>query len=203
MFKTIQEEFWAGQFGNDYAERNVGSKLLAGKLGIWSKLLKSAHGVSSICEFGCNIGLNLSAINMLNPSMKLQGFDINSSAVEKAHQAGFDKVRQQSIIEKISLQKNVDMTFTSGVLIHIAPDMLSKVYENLVRNSSKYIVIVEYYNPHPVEVQYRGHSERLFKRDFAGELIDQFQLKLVDYGFSYHRDNICPSDDNTWFLLEK
>jgi len=95
------------------------------------------------------------------------------------------------------------LTFTSGVLIHIDPEHLPNVYANLVNNSARYIAIIEYYNPEPVVVEYRGHRDKLFKRDFAGELIDQFGLKLVDYGFSYHRDNICPTDDNTWFLLEK
>jgi len=28
-------------------------------------------------------------------------------------------------------------------------------------------------------------------------------LKLVDYGFSYHRDNNFKQDDVSWFLLEK
>jgi len=203
MFKTSQEEFWAGQFGNEYAERNVGNKLLAGKLGIWPKLLKSAHGVSSICEFGCNIGLNLKALSLVNPALELYGFDINANAVEEAKKSGLVNVNQKSIIEDINLTDKVNLTFTSGVLIHIAPEMLTQVYANLVKNSSKYIAVIEYYNPEPVEVKYRGHSERLFKRDFAGELMDQFDLKLVDYGFAYHRDNICPSDDNTWFLLEK
>ncbi len=203
MFKTPQEEFWAGQFGNEYVERNIGEKLLAGKLGIWASLLKSAHGVSSVCEFGCNTGLNLKALSFINPSLCLRGFDINATAVKRAAAAGFEKVIQQSIIDNIELENNVDLTFTSGVLIHIDPEHLPNVYANLVNNSARYIAIIEYYNPEPVVVEYRGHRDKLFKRDFAGELIDQFGLKLVDYGFSYHRDNICPTDDNTWFLLEK
>ena len=53
-------------------------------------------------------------------------------------------------------------------------------------------------------MSYRGHSERLFKRDFAGELVDEFNLNLVDYGFWYRRDNIASEfGDMTWFLLEK
>jgi len=28
-------------------------------------------------------------------------------------------------------------------------------------------------------------------------------LKLVDYGFIYHRDTQFPADDLTWFLLKK
>ena len=76
------------------------------------------------------------------------------------------------------------------VLIHINPDALPEVYERLYKSSKQYICVAEYYNPTPVVVEYRGHTERLFKRDFAGELMDQFpDLKLVDYGFVYHRDN--------------
>jgi spore coat polysaccharide biosynthesis protein SpsF len=65
-------------------------------------------------------------------------------------------------------------------------------------------LICEYYNPSPVAIPYRGHSDRLFKRDFAGEMLEMFaDLKLVDYGFAYHRDPAFPQDDITWFLMEK
>jgi hypothetical protein len=44
----------------------------------------------------------------------------------------------------------------------------------------------------------------MFKRDFAGEMLDKFQdLRLLDYGFVYHRDTQFPQDDVNWFLLEK
>jgi spore coat polysaccharide biosynthesis protein SpsF len=52
-------------------------------------------------------------------------------------------------------------------------------------------------------VNYRGNENRLFKRDFAGELINKFDMNLIDYGFTYHRDKHFPQDDLTWFLLEK
>ena len=78
------------------------------------------------------------------------------------------------------------------------------VYAALVRSSSRYVMVCEYFNPVPVEVPYRGHTGALFKRDFAGELLDAFpELTLVDYGFTYHRDPQFPLDDSTWFLLEK
>ena len=49
-----------------------------------------------------------------------------------------------------------------------------------------------------------GHTDRLFKMDFAGEFIDKFiNTVLVDYGFAYKRDIAFPQDDITWFLLEK
>jgi len=84
------------------------------------------------------------------------------------------------------------------------PDVLPQVYEKLFASCGRYLLIAEYYNPSPVAISYRGHSDRLYKRDFAGEIMDQYpQLQLLDYGFSYHRDLNFPQDDITWFLMEK
>ena len=97
-----------------------------------------------------------------------------------------------------------DFVLIKGVLIHINPDELQKVYELLYKTSKKYICIAEYYNPSPVEVKYRGHDGKLFKRDFAGEIMHKFpDLMLINYGFVYHMDNNFPQDDITWFLLKK
>jgi spore coat polysaccharide biosynthesis protein SpsF len=64
-------------------------------------------------------------------------------------------------------------------------------------------MICEYYNPSPLSIEYRGHKDRLFKRDFAGELISKYNLKLINYGFNYYRDKYLTNDDTTWFLMEK
>ena len=98
----------------------------------------------------------------------------------------------------------VDLALIKGVLIHINPEMLNTVYDKLYKASKRLILICEYYNPSPVAIPYRGHSDRLFKRDFAGEMLDKYSaLRLIDYGFSYHRDPAFPQDDINWFLMEK
>jgi pseudaminic acid biosynthesis-associated methylase len=107
------------------------------------------------------------------------------------------------VLEPLPGEQAYDLTFTKGVLIHIQPDALSAAYDNLYRLSRRYIMVCEYYNPTPARLDYRGHKDRLFKRDFAGELIDRYGLKLLDYGFVYHRDPVAPQDDATWFLMEK
>ena len=39
---------------------------------------------------------------------------------------------------------------------------------------------------------------------FAGEMLDKYtDLRLVDYGFFYHKDESSKLDDITWFLMEK
>jgi len=96
-----------------------------------------------------------------------------------------------------------DLAFTKTLLIHIAPDDLPRAYDVLYKASARYVLVCEYYNPTPVEVEYRGHSGRLWKRDFAGEMLHRYaNLRLVDYGFVYRRDPFT-QDDVTYFLLEK
>jgi spore coat polysaccharide biosynthesis protein SpsF len=98
----------------------------------------------------------------------------------------------------------VDISLIKWVLIHINPDMLPTVYEKLYQASSRFIRVGEYYNPSPVAIPYRGHTDRLFKRDFAGEMMERYpDLSLIDYGFVYRRDPAFPQDDITWFLMEK
>ena len=201
-YKTAQEKFWAGDFGLSYIDRNKSDELLTSKIVMWSSMLRSAHSVTSACELGCNIGLNLVALKQIKPSIELTGFEINETAAKHAQERGIATIHNGSILDEIKDVK-ADLTFTVGVLIHINPDYLTQVYDNLVNSSNRYILVAEYYNPSPVAIPYRGHEERLYKRDFAGELMDKYDLKLVDYGFIYKRDNWAPQDDTNWFLLEK
>ncbi|WP_201246125.1 pseudaminic acid biosynthesis-associated methylase [Halochromatium salexigens] len=113
------------------------------------------------------------------------------------------QIHHTSILD-FSPEKPVDLTLIKGVLIHIAPEQLAGVYDKLYQSSKRYILIAEYYNQTPVSIPYRGHQDRLFKRDFAGEMLDRFpDLQLIDYGFVYHRDPMFPQDDITWFLLQR
>ena len=61
-----------------------------------------------------------------------------------------------------------------GVLIHMNPESLPAVYEALHKATGRYLLVCEYYNPTPVAVTYRGHTNRLFKRDFCGEIMTAF-----------------------------
>jgi pseudaminic acid biosynthesis-associated methylase len=203
QYKTEQENFWAGDFGNDYLVRNRGADLVAGNLALFSKILSAAAPVKSVIEFGANIGLNMMALKQLLPNADLSAIEINATAAETLRQLGGVKVYHQSILDFVPDSQR-ELAFTKGVLIHINPDMLPKVYDLLYRSSSRYICLTEYYNPTPVSIPYRGHDDVLFKRDFAGEMLDRFSdLRLVSYGFSYHRDNNFPQGDANWFLMEK
>jgi pseudaminic acid biosynthesis-associated methylase len=202
-YKTDQEEFWAGAFGDEYSDRNVGRGWIAANAALFSKVLARTSGVSSVIELGANIGLNLRAIELLLPEAKLAGVEINNVAAETLRGWGRAEVFEQSILD-FAPAESYDLALIKGVLIHINPDALPAVYDKLHACSSRYVCVVEYYNPTPVAIPYRGHDDRLFKRDFAGEMLDRFpDLKVVDYGFCWHRDPNFPQDDVTWFLLEK
>lgn len=202
-YKTEQEKFWSSQFGDDYIKRNNASLAVSSNIALFAKILARTSQVNSLIEFGANVGLNLRAIKQLLPGIELSAVEINKKAIDELEELGGIRVYHQSILEFLP-ENAVDLVLTKGVLIHINPDFLPQVYDLLYKSSNRYICIAEYYNPTPVEVDYRGYTKRLFKRDFAGEILNTFNdLHLVDYGFSYHRDYCFPQDDTTWFLLEK
>lgn len=202
-FKTEQEQFWAGEFGNQYVKRNNGENILASNIALFSKIISKTTSVESIIEFGANIGMNLIALKSLMPNSELHAIEINPTAVSELEKINLSEIHAQSILD-FTPERKYDFSFTKGVLIHINPECLPQVYDLLYQSSQKYIMIAEYYNPSPVEIAYRGHNEKLFKRDFAGEIQERFvDLKLIDYGFAYHGDKNFPQDDLTWFLFEK
>ncbi|PKL42514.1 MAG: pseudaminic acid biosynthesis-associated methylase [Candidatus Riflebacteria bacterium HGW-Riflebacteria-1] len=202
--RTPQEEFWAGSFGVDYINRNESPQLLAANLSFYATALKKAGKISSCIEFGANIGMNLKALKLLYPDIALRGIEINPQAAGRlAELIGPANTFQTSIFDFATKEK-ADLALIKGVLIHLNPEMLHVAYEKLYEASNKYILIAEYYNPSPVAIKYRGHEDRLFKRDFAGEMLEKYpDLKLLDYGFLYRRDPVFPQDDITWFLLGK
>lgn len=202
-YSTEQESFWEGHFGDEYLTRNRGDNIIASKVSFLASALKKSDDLESSLELGANIGLNEIALNILFPGIKMETVEINKKAAEECGKIHNVTVHQGSILT-FETEKTFDLTFTSGVLIHINPDKLHDVYERLYRFSNKYILVSEYYNPTPVEVNYRGETGKLFKRDFAGEIMDLYSdTELVDYGFIYHRDRVFPTDDATWFLMKK
>jgi pseudaminic acid biosynthesis-associated methylase len=202
-FATEQEKFWAGEFGSEYIGRNQSATLKASNVAFFSKILNRTQNVRSVIEFGANIGLNLLAIRELIPGIAVSGVEINETAAAALRQIPGAKVYAESLLD-FNPDEPRDLALIKGVLIHLNPEKLPTVYDLLYRSTNRYLCIAEYYNPAPVEMNYRGHQEKLFKRDFAGELLDRFpDLQLLDYGFAYHRDPQFPQDDITWFLFEK
>lgn len=202
-YTTAQENFWAGEFGTQYNARNASDALLAANLAMFSRVLRSAPGTASILELGANIGMNLRALRALVPGASIHAVEINPEACKELRKLSHVEITEGSLLG-FKLKAPVDLAFVKGVLIHVAPERLPEAYDTLAAASARYVLIAEYYNPTPVTVSYRGHTDRLFKRDFAGEFMDRHtNWKLADYGFWYRRDPNFPQDDITWFLMKK
>ena len=202
-YATEQEAFWAGEFGDQYINRNSDAHSIANNIVFFSKILSKIASLHSAIEFGANVGLNAAAIKHIFPDIHLDAVEINPSAAKILREKNICRTVFNESIITFDSEHRYELTFTKCVLIHIAPEKLEDVYEKLFTYSKKYILIAEYYNPTPTTVAYRGHREKLFKRDFAGDMLDRYDsLRLADYGFVYRRD-IFPQDDLTWFLLER
>jgi spore coat polysaccharide biosynthesis protein SpsF len=145
--------------------------------------------------------MNIRAMQKLLPNTRFTGVEINKLASKILAETGCEVI-QSSILDAAPSKKH-DLVFTKGVMIHLLPDQLISTYKKMYEWSNRFVLIAEYYSPTPVSMPYRGNSDRLFKRDFAGEFLDLFpDVVLRDYGFAYHRGTY-PQDDVNWFLLEK
>lgn len=204
IFQTEQEKFWSGKFGETYIKRNKKASLLASNLNFFSQSLRLTRKLNDCLEFGANIGMNLMALKLLHPGLKMHGVEINKKAASELSRVIPQKNIYQGSILNYDSKTKFDLVLLKGVLIHINPDVLEKVYKKIISATRKYLLIAEYYNPNPVMVPYRGHADRLYKRDFAGEILKRNPtFSLVDYGFIYRYDPQFPQDDITWFLMEK
>lgn len=201
-----QEQHWTGEPGDEYHARNEG--MVPANTAFFARALRNADlhpSANDVIEFGCGTGMNLAALVHLGfNEERLHGVELNKVAAAQAEITTGCEIAIASIIDDTcEWPPHYELAFTKGLLIHIAPEDLAVAYRALHNSSRRYILIAEYYNPMPIEIEYRGQHDRLWKRDFAGEMMEHYRdLRLRDYGFVYRLDK-WPQDDLHWFLLEK
>ena len=200
------EAFWAGEFGDSYILRNRGR--VTANEHFFSRVLRTILGdraPRSVLELGAGAGENLLALRTVLPHppfCRMTGIEINKNACEILASVAEHAICE-SLLDWQPDERTWDLVLTKGLLIHVAPGDLVFAYRKIHATARRYILIAEYFNPTPVEVPYRGHAGRLWKRDFAGEMLDAYQdLRVLDYGFTWNRDPF-PQDTITWFLLER
>lgn len=206
---TEQEQHWAGPQGNAYHQRAPGNveanTELFCRILDWANQSHRAHrSINTALELGAGTGANLAALRNIMPHAHLTGVEINREAHEHLRMVA-DRAYQESAIGWTGNRApdGYDLVLTKGFLIHVPPAQLQAAYDTILQNAGRWILLCEYYNPTPVSILYRGQPDRLWKRDFAGELLERDpSLRLVDYRFTYHRDTY-PQDDVTSFLLER
>jgi spore coat polysaccharide biosynthesis protein SpsF len=197
-----QEKFWQGNFGNDYIKRNNHQKGIKNNFYFFKKVFTKKVKINSLIELGPNVGLNIIALRKLFKNLRVTGVEINKKACEHLKKIKNVNVINNSIL-KFKLKSKFDLVLIKGVMIHVHPKNLKKLYKKIEKLSKKYILICEYYSPYPISINYRGYKNKLFKNDYAGDFLKIYKnYKLIDYGFNYHLDKY-PQDDSSWFLLRK
>jgi pseudaminic acid biosynthesis-associated methylase len=205
-FNNDQEKFWTEEYNQEYIRKNSNFDHKLGSEG-WEKMLESIpkNTIKNFLECGCNIGRNLEQLKILNPDLIPSVLDLNRNALEVVSKKyNIDKVFCGSLIDCDFDINSFDLVFTQGVLIHINPDHLLLSMQKMYELSSKYILIGEYFNRTSVSILYQGEEDRLFKRDFGKMFLENFNVKLIDYGFLWgHIYDSAGHDDITWWLFEK
>lgn len=204
---TKQVDLWKSDFGDQYLLRNSISKDNSMRLTRdWGKMLSKAVNPSpqSVLEVGCNVGRNLIVLKNLVP--ELHGVEPNSAACKACREN--PELRDVTVREGDGFQlpfpdSSIDMVFTSGVLIHVAPENLDAMIAEIFRVARHYILAIEYFSHQPIAVQYRGMDGFLFKRDFGGYYLEKYpnSLKVIDYGFLWQR--VDSADNANWWLFSK
>lgn len=202
------EEFWAGPFGDSYAARNQGEELIQTKRAMFTRMLAStmAEPPLDVLEFGCNIGLNFAAMQRI-PGLRstmYYGVEINEQAAVAAGSFATQVWIHSMLDPERPWGSGYRLAMTCGTLIHVPPEQLPDAYSALYAASKRHILICEYHSPKPVEIEYRGNAGRLWKRDFAGEMLSLYDdLKVVDTSFFWRHDPEHRFDDVFAVLLEK
>ena len=197
-----QEKFWLGDFGKKYIKRNYSKKIQKNTDIFFKKIFKKKKNMKKIIELGANVGNNIKSLSKIYPKSKITAVEINERACKVLREKFVNIKVVNSNLASLKIKVDSELVLCNGILIHINPKQLNKIYNKIFTLSKKYILIAEYYSPSPTKIIYRGKKNKLFKRDFAGDLMSRYNLKLVDYGFSYRYEKY-PQDDLTWFLLKK
>jgi pseudaminic acid biosynthesis-associated methylase len=187
---TPQLRAWCGEFGHEYTERSCLTPEQVDAL--WEKsygttraelnrlFLRSIPTDARILEVGCNIGNQLSLLQRLG-YCNLYGVDVQDYALDIAR----SRIKKVNLTQASSFSlpyedKYFDLVFTSGVLIHISPHELPAALDEIHRCAKSYIWGSEYYASSVTEIDYRGHSELLWKMDYAKEYLARFaDLEMV------------------------
>ena len=208
---TRQMQEWAGQFGKEYTDRNALSLeetelLYKRNYGIThtemnSKFIGDLDRDMRVLEVGSNIGNQLLCLQEAG-FKNLYGIELQSYAVElsKSRTKGINII-EGSAFDIPFKDGFFDLVFTSGVLIHISPEDISTVLDEIYRCTKQYIWCFEYYSDEYTQINYRGHADLLWKTNFSKLFLKRFKnlILVKEELFKYlTNDNI-----DAMFLLQK
>jgi len=159
---TPQLALWRSEFGRAYTDRNDHEK--PARVDAWWRIL-AGIAPARVLEIGCNVGWNLEYLSRLGIG-ELYGIEPQADAVARARARNPSfAVLQGTAFDLPFRDRYFDLVFTSGVLIHIAPETIAAALDEIHRVAARWIVAIEYDGADEQEIAYRGHAGALWKRD--------------------------------------
>lgn len=210
---TNQMKKWKSKFGNEYTERNPMTvkemdELYLQTRGITRTKLDEMFlqrlKINNALEVGSNLGIQLLILNNLGFG-NLYGVELNRHAIDisKEITKGKDIYIIKSPAQNIAFKDSFfDLVFTSGLLIHISPDDINHILDEIHRCSRKYIWGYEYYTADDyLTLNYRGEDNLLWKTDFPKLFLDRFSdLRLIRRKIIKYKNN---DNLDIMYLLKK
>ncbi len=188
--RPIQEKIWDSDFGLEYTRNQTNIAENFGEnyreiFGVSRTEMTDDFilglGLDRILEVGCNLGLQLKYLQKIGYK-NLYGIDVQKRIIKKSHEL-FPNI-ETIVASALSIpfdDKCFDLVFTSGVLIHIAPENIVQVMSEIVRVSRRYIWGFEYFSEAYTEIAYHGMKDMLWKGNFVQLFMDNFpNCKLVN-----------------------
>ena len=195
-----QLETWQGEFGKAYTDRNVVD--WHRRLPAFKKMLAGLE-LKRVLEVGCNRGHNLQAlVEVFGDDTEIFGVEPNTYALNLARTAS-DKFSPVpgNVFDLPFKGGYFDLVFTACVLIHVPTERLIDAMREIARVARRYILAIEYYSEQDTAIEYRGHNDLLWKRNFLKHYQTNVpDLKLVGSGYWGEEDGF---DRTHWWLMEK
>ena len=195
-----QLDRWTGTFGDDYTQRNkVSQELIQKRAETLYKIISPLMPVS-ILEVGCNYGTNLMAcLPFMQPPAVMVGVEPNEKARRIAEIGGLN-VYPDCGQDLHFFSDHFDLVFTCGVLIHCELEDAEKIVKEMLRVARRHVLFMEYFNKVDEEIEYRGETGLLWKRNWP-EHFRQWGLgKQVSCGFANASQGF---DDVHWWVYKK
>lgn len=209
---TTQEQAWSSQVGQEYTDRNTMTVEELDEL-YWDcfgttrwklnvRFLLDFPDTTRILEVGCNIGMQLRHLQKMGFT-NLHGIELQQYAIDHLCVENVD-VQQGNAIKLPYLDRDFDLVFTSGVLIHLPEPKLHQAMTEIVRVSNRWIWGFEYYSIPRTQIPYQARNDLLWSDDFPDRFLfaGGGNIRLIRRWSEVHRTGF-PGVVADMYLLEK
>jgi 2-polyprenyl-3-methyl-5-hydroxy-6-metoxy-1,4-benzoquinol methylase len=202
MYKADDEYVWenyTNEYSNQIKEMAETHDLLINKSKIVNGLVVFAdqlhanwkelyHQVidtqsKSVLECGCGSGQHLFNLYLLNSGLDINGVDLLKTQMEwgfnyyKLPQTLYERMSQCDMSLDVSIPRKFDFVYTQAVLMHVNTEKATKIIENMVNLSNKYVFMIERQTDHNyIELL------NLAAAKYGCEISIERTEKYIDYG---------------------